>query len=157
VLPSERAGWKRGHRGARDGLNALLNYGYAVLESKVESAVLTVGLDPNLGFLHQLGRPRPAFVLDMMEEFRPLLVDFTCWRLLPRLGPESGWFGASDHHRLGEAARRALIGALERRLAAQVLHAATRARVTLRRAIELQVAAFGAMLHNGRRRFVALK
>lgn len=58
VLPEALRPWTRTHRGAGDGLNALLNYGYAVLAARTESAVLTAGLDQNLGFLHQFGRPR---------------------------------------------------------------------------------------------------
>jgi CRISPR-associated protein Cas1 len=148
VLSADHARWTRGNRPAEDGLNALLNYGYAILESKVEASVLSVGLDPFLGFLHQLGRPRPAFVLDMMEEFRPLIVDFSCWRLLPRLGPEPEWFSRHGDRRLSEDSRRALIQALERRLASLTFHAPSRSRVSLRRTIDLQVLQFAAALEN---------
>lgn len=93
----------------------------------------------------------------MMEEFRPVIVDFTCWRLLPELGPQQDWFSVDGNGLLSEHARKLLIQALERRFSAHVRHAPTRTRVTLRRAIELQVLAFGAVLENRRRRFAPLK
>jgi len=54
-----------------DGVNALLNYGYAVLRSAVARAVVAVGLHPSIGLFHS--NPRNAFQLvdDLMEPFRP--------------------------------------------------------------------------------------
>jgi CRISP-associated protein Cas1 len=37
--------------------------------------VLTSGMDPQVGFLHQLHYNRPSLALDLMEEFRPVIVD----------------------------------------------------------------------------------
>lgn len=56
-----------------DGLNAHLNYGYAVLRSAVARAVVGAGLAPGLG-LHHRGRLN-AFQLvdDLIEPFRPLV------------------------------------------------------------------------------------
>ena len=31
-----------------------------------------VGLDPQLGYLHEIHPGRPAFALDLVEEFRPI-------------------------------------------------------------------------------------
>jgi CRISPR-associated protein Cas1 len=39
---------------ASDEVNALLNYGYAVLESETRGAINASGLDPTIGFLHEL-------------------------------------------------------------------------------------------------------
>ena len=46
-----------------------------LLAHGIGGALETAGLDPAVGFLHRdrPGRPGPA--LDMMEEFRPYLVD----------------------------------------------------------------------------------
>lgn len=65
----------REHRGARDLVNALLNYGYGILYSAVWGAVLNAGLEPFAGFLH-VDRPgKPSLVLDLVEEFRQPVVD----------------------------------------------------------------------------------
>jgi len=67
----------REHRGATDGVNSLLNYGYGILYSQVWGAVLNAGLEPFAGFLH-VDRPgKPSLILDMVEEFRQPVVDRT--------------------------------------------------------------------------------
>ncbi len=156
-LPEPYRQWTRRRRPAPDGLNALLGYGYAILQSRVHAAVGAVGLDPWLGFLHHVGRPRPGFVLDMMEEFRAPVVDYTCWRLVHELGPEGWWEATPEGARLSDEAKRALIERVERRLASQTLHGPTRTRVTLERAIELQVRGFAAALSAGRRAYRPLR
>jgi CRISPR-associated protein Cas1 len=54
-------------------VNAMLNYGYAVLESQVQMAVVAAGLDPTIGFMHADGEGRSALVLDLMEPMRPMV------------------------------------------------------------------------------------
>lgn len=39
------------------------------------AALETVGLDPQVGFLHQLRPGRPSLALDLVEELRPYLAD----------------------------------------------------------------------------------
>lgn len=56
-------------------VDAHLSAGYALLRSAVHSAVVHTGLDADLGFAHGVRANKPALVLDLMEQFRPLLVD----------------------------------------------------------------------------------
>ncbi len=65
----------REHRGAVDLVNSLLNYGYGILQSQVQQAVMLAGLDPFAGFLHADRPGKPSMVLDLMEEFRAPVVD----------------------------------------------------------------------------------
>jgi CRISP-associated protein Cas1 len=58
-----------------DPINSLLSLGYALLRHDIQSAVNIVGFDPYLGYLHFNHYGRPSLALDMMEEFRPLVVD----------------------------------------------------------------------------------
>jgi CRISPR/Cas system-associated endonuclease Cas1 len=88
----------------------------------------------------------------MMEEFRSTLVDTTCWWLVREFSGE-WWIPSSQGARLGEDARLRLIARLERRFGAMTLHQPTGQRVTIRRAIELQVRGFAALLQGGRRPF----
>jgi len=75
VLPDDY-GWPgRSGRGATDPLNSLLNYGYGILYSRVEQAVILAGMDPYAGFLHTDRAGKPSLVLDMIEEFRQIAVD----------------------------------------------------------------------------------
>jgi len=65
----------RNRRPPRDPVNALLSFGYALLTKDMLSTVEMVGFDPYLGFYHEAKYGRPALALDLMEEFRPLIVD----------------------------------------------------------------------------------
>lgn len=58
-----------------DPINALLSFGYTLLLNETLAAVQQVGLDPYLGFFHTLEPGRPSMALDILEEFRPLLID----------------------------------------------------------------------------------
>lgn len=55
-----------------------------MLLGTVTTAVQVVGLDPFLGSLHAAENGKPSLVLDLMEEFRPLLVDATVLRAINR-------------------------------------------------------------------------
>lgn len=65
----------RRRRPPTDPVNALLSLGYSLLRHDVQSAVNIVGFDPYLGYLHVERYGRPSLALDLMEEFRPLVVD----------------------------------------------------------------------------------
>ncbi len=60
-------------RSATDPANALLNYGYRLLEAEGRLACLAVGLDPGLGILHADLKGRDSMVLDVMEAVRPVV------------------------------------------------------------------------------------
>jgi CRISP-associated protein Cas1 len=54
-----------------DGINGLLNYGYAVLRAGVARAVMAAGLHPSFGLMHS-NRSNPMVLIDdLMEPFRP--------------------------------------------------------------------------------------
>jgi CRISPR-associated endonuclease Cas1 len=63
----------RNRRPPRDEINALLSFGYAVLGSTIESELYRCGLDPLLGFFHQPAFGRASLMLDLLEEFRPVV------------------------------------------------------------------------------------
>lgn len=80
-----KAPWRfdaRRRRPPTDPVNVLLSFGYTLLSQNIVSAVLTSGLDPQIGFLHQLNYNRPSLALDLMEEFRPVIVDSVVLRCL---------------------------------------------------------------------------
>jgi len=62
-------------QGAKDVANAALNYGYALLYSRVQHALHRAGLALHISFLHALQEGKPTLVYDMVEEFRPFIVD----------------------------------------------------------------------------------
>ncbi len=82
----------RSRRPPRDLPNAALSYGYAILLSECVGALHAAGLEPSLGIAHAPTDKRPSLALDLMEQFRPLLVDQTVMALLRtrKLRPEHG-------------------------------------------------------------------
>ena len=65
----------RSRRPPRDRVNAMLSLFYSALARDCTSALLGVGLDPSVGFMH-VDRPgRDSLALDCMEELRPIFVD----------------------------------------------------------------------------------
>jgi len=62
-----------------DGLNAHLNYGYAIVRAAMARAVVGAGMTPGLGLHHRSRLNAFQLVDDLMEPFRPL-VDHTVWR-----------------------------------------------------------------------------
>jgi CRISPR-associated endonuclease Cas1 len=61
--------------GATDLFNCMLNYGYALLYSRVWQAVLAAKLNPSVGVLHAYQQGKPTFVYDVIEIFRAQAVD----------------------------------------------------------------------------------
>lgn len=84
VLPEEYNWPGRQGRGATDPLNSLLNYGYGILYSRIEQAIVLAGLDPYAGFIHADRPGKPSLVLDLIEEFRQVAVDRVVFGLAAR-------------------------------------------------------------------------
>ena len=64
---------KVGNRNASHPVNAILNYVYAILESRVRIQTVAAGFDLTIGYLHAGRRGRSDFVLDLMEPLRPIV------------------------------------------------------------------------------------
>jgi CRISPR-associated protein Cas1 len=60
------------NRNASHPVNAMFNYAYAVLESRVRSEIVAHGYDPTIGYLHSFNKDRSALVFDLMEPLRPI-------------------------------------------------------------------------------------
>jgi CRISP-associated protein Cas1 len=74
----------RTRRPPRDAVNAMLSFGYTMLNLTMESILSRAGLDPMLGSFHAPDYGRPSLSLDLIEEFRPLLVDSLALRMVNR-------------------------------------------------------------------------
>jgi len=71
------------------GINALLNYGYAVLRAAIARAVVAAGLIPSLGVFHR-NRSNPFCLADdLLEPYRPF-VDWRVRLVLKESGSEIG-------------------------------------------------------------------
>ena len=66
---------KRSRRPPRDMFNSMLSFGYSLLMSEVHTAINNAGLHPYFGFMHAMKEHHPALASDLMEEWRPVIVD----------------------------------------------------------------------------------
>ena len=109
---------KREHRGATDPVNSSLNYGYGILYSQVENAIILAGLDPYAGFVH-VDRPgKPSLVLDLIEEFRQMIVDRTVFGLINKRVK----LAVDEEGMLTQKARRTLADKVLARMEARVAY-----------------------------------
>ncbi|MAX82187.1 MAG: CRISPR-associated endonuclease Cas1 [Crocinitomicaceae bacterium] len=69
-IPENFAFKGRSFRPAQDPFNAMLNYAYGILYSRVERALMLAGLDPYLGFLHRDDYNMKSLVFDFIEPYR---------------------------------------------------------------------------------------
>ncbi|MDX1910379.1 MAG: CRISPR-associated endonuclease Cas1 [Saprospiraceae bacterium] len=108
LLPDEYQFGGRSNRPATDAFNAFLNYGYAILYSKAERALLLAGLHPYIGFMHADGYQRKNLVFDFIEQFR-VWIDKIVFKLFSRkhvssvhitLRTEKGYWLAEEGKRL---------------------------------------------------------
>lgn len=123
-----------------DPVNALLSFGYSLLTNKVASAVQLVGFDHFVGYLHSSFYGRPALALDVLEEFRPVIVDSIVLTLLNRrmLTPDD-FVVELGAYRLKQEKRKVFFTALEERLNEEIHHPIFGYKVSYQRCIELQV------------------
>lgn len=149
-------GWtfeRRARRPPPDPVNALLSLGYTLLTHRMESAVWAVGLDPYLGFLHQGAYNRPSLALDLIEPFRPILVDSLVLRCLndSLLRPEHFTEEPEGPYpvRLGEEGRARFLREWEGRLNLELTHPRTGERMTYRRCLEVEVRQLAHALQSG--------
>lgn len=82
----------RTRRPPQDNMNALLSFIYALLTSDCVAACQSVGLDPQMGFLHADRPGRASLALDLIEEFRPVLADRLALTLVNRNQVAAGGF-----------------------------------------------------------------
>lgn len=76
LISDDNVGFEhREHQGARDLVNSMLNYGYAILYVRVMQALLAARLNPFNSIIHARQEGKPTLVYDMVEIFRSQVVD----------------------------------------------------------------------------------
>lgn len=70
IMPDRYKFKGRSRNPAQDEFNALLNYAYGILYSKVEKACIIAGLDPYVGIIHTDHYNKKSMVFDLIENFR---------------------------------------------------------------------------------------
>lgn len=69
-MPEAFAFKGRSFRPANDEFNAMLNYAYGILYSRIERALMLAGLDPYVGFMHRDDYNTKSLVFDYIEPYR---------------------------------------------------------------------------------------
>jgi CRISP-associated protein Cas1 len=130
----------RSRRPPTDPVNALLSFVYTLLLHDVVSALETVGLDPQVGFLHRDRPGRPGLALDVMEEFRPFLADRLVLSLINRKQvPENGF----ERRETGgvymdDATRKTVLVAYQERKQEEIVHPFLNEKTTVGMLVHLQ-------------------
>jgi len=144
---------KRVRRPPTDPINVLLSLGYTLLAQAVESAVLAVGMDPYLGLLHGVEYGRPSLALDLVEEFRHIVVDSIVLRVCnERLIGHANFSRQDDPQRpvlLDDEGRRRFLAEWEARLAVEFTHPLRGEKTNYRRCFELQAREMARALQEG--------
>jgi CRISPR-associated protein Cas1 len=135
---------RRSRRPPADPVNAMLSFAYALLVRECTAALLAVGLDPMLGYLHEPRAGRPALALDLMEEFRPVLADSVVLTLVNTGEIERHHFVShGPAWNLTEIGRKLFLRAWERRMDVLVTHPVFGYRISYRRTLEVQARLLG--------------
>ncbi len=130
----------RSRRPPKDPFNALLSFGYALLQRCVLEKLLAVGLEPSFGFYHTPRSSAHPLVLDLMELFRLPVWDIALIGAINR----RQWDVDRDFNRtrlgvwLNDEGRRKAIEVFERRLRSAWRHPVIGYSLSWARTIELE-------------------
>ncbi len=158
--PINRGSWgfeRRVYYPPTDPVNAMLSFGYTLLLNDMTTACQLTGLDPYLGCFHAIDYGRPSMALDLIEEFRPIIVDSIVLTAVNRFWIRLEDFGNHKIARSGEEidlpspdgqaapavymsaeARKKFLGWYEDRVNEQITYPITQERTTYRRIFSLQ-------------------
>ena len=114
----------RNRRPPLDPMNALLSYLYTLLAHDCRGALESVGLDPQIGFLHEVRAGRPSLALDLMEEFRACLADRVALSLvnLRQLGARDFSVSESGVVSISADARKSVLMAWQKKKQETIMH-----------------------------------
>jgi CRISPR-associated protein Cas1 len=143
AFPFER----RSTRPPLNPVNACISFGATLLYSEATAFCHAHGLDPALGLLHATEDGRWSLALDLVEPFRPVLVEALALDLFSHDVLNAGHF--EPHNEgvyLNAAGRSRFFLQYERRLERQFMSEAAGHRTTLRQQLEQQAVRFKAAL-----------
>ncbi len=114
----------RNKRPPLDPVNAMLSFTYTLLVNDITAALETVGLDPQVGFLHKDRPGRPSLALDLMEEFRAFFADRLILSLinLKQVKPKDFTTHENGSVSMSDDARKTLLTAYQKRKKDELIH-----------------------------------
>lgn len=150
----------RTKRPPRDAVNAMLSFGYIMLLNVVNRYLYIVGLDPFLGNLHEIDYGRPSLALDLMEEFRPIIIDLLVSKLVNKRSFKKGDFKviaeegkgnnkAEYYVLMNKEGLKKFIHYFEQKLEERVIYYPTAQKLLYRQIIEKQVRLYAEAIKGG--------
>ena len=136
---------KRSRQPPRNAANALLSFGYTVMLGELEGLIRSHGLDAAIGNLHTDRINTPSLALDLMEPFRPAVVDLLVLNIVNHLmvKPESEFEMRDDGGvYLNESGRRSFFLAYDQAMNRRFAIAKNAPHTDLHHVIDEQVCAY---------------
>lgn len=114
----------RTRRPPTDPMNSLLSFLYTLLANECRGALESVGLDPQIGFLHEVRPGRPSLALDLMEEFRSVIVDRVAVSLvnLKQVSKKDFSFTESGAVMMSDDCRKIVLNAWQKKKQEEIMH-----------------------------------
>jgi len=148
-LPKQFPFERRSTRPPLNSVNACISFASTILYNEAVAFAHAHGLDPALGLLHATENGRWSLALDLIEPFRPVLVEALALDLFSHQILNSSHFEAKNGGvYLNEDGRKKFFLQYERRMERQFLSEAAGHRTTLRQQLEQQAVMFKAALED---------
>jgi len=148
-LPESFPFERRSKRPPLNPVNACISFGATLVYTEMVAFIHAHGLDPSLGLLHTTEDGRWSLALDLMEPFRPVVVEALALDLFShQILNEKHFEPKNGGVYLNEDGRKKFILQYERRMERQFLSEAAGHRTTLRQQLENQAVMFKSALEN---------
>lgn len=129
----------RNRRPPKDPVNVLLSIGYTLLMRDCYIAVSSIGFDPYRGFFHSSEYKRPSLALDLMEPYRPIIVDSCVLRAINQnIVKPSDFNTYKGGCYITPAAKKKFINTYEQRLSELITHPSFGYSLSYRRILSLE-------------------
>ncbi|CAI9084822.1 CRISPR-associated endonuclease Cas1 [Candidatus Methylacidiphilum fumarolicum] len=148
-LPQEFPFERRSNRPPLNPVNACISFGATLLYNEMTALIHLHGLDPALGFLHAPENERWSLALDLIEPFRPVIVEALALDLFSHKILNKEHFEKKNGGcYLNELGRKKFLAQYETRLERQFQSEFSGSRTTLRAQLEGCVCSFKAALED---------
>ena len=131
---------RRQKRPPKDPINSMLSLGYTLLCQSVLTAIIICNLDPTIGFFHTNRNGRPSLAMDLMEEFRTIIVDSLVLRLVnQKIITKSHFFTDEDGSvRFTKEGMGIFISQYQKRISMKVVYPGVNRKLEYRECFEMQ-------------------
>lgn len=147
LLPTAFPFERRSTRPPLNPVNACISFGATLITNEMTAFLHAHGLDPALGLLHTTENGRWSLALDLIEPFRPVLVEALALDLFSHQILNATHFESRDGGVfLNQEGRKKFFLQYERRLERQFMSECAGHRTTLRQQLEAQAVQFKAAL-----------